>query len=78
MRLSQSLMLSQKVLVLTLGIIHGRPVLDVSLTPLNKLFSQAIAMQDTAIEEFGLPILDSFSGPTYTTLGSRPVSKALP
>ena len=53
LKLGQSPLPSQRVLLLIAGIIYGRPVLDVSLTPLHGLKSQHV-MRDTALE-FGPP-----------------------
>ena len=44
-KLGQSPMPSQQVLVFIAGIIHGKPVLDVSLTSMHKLLSHTMPDQ---------------------------------
>ena len=62
-KLGQSPIPSQQVLVLNAKIIHGKPVLVVSLKPSNK---------------FGLPIFFGQVPKASLTPGSRPASKVLP
>ena len=61
-KLGQSPIPIQQVLGIITGIIHRRPVLDVSLTPLQDLRIHATAV--TAVGVWVLPIFGQVPGPT--------------
>ena len=62
--LGQSPMPSQRVVVLNAGIIYGLPVLDFSFTLLPP--KSYLMQYRTWPYEFGLPLMDRFSGANYT------------